>query len=115
MAAKKEKTPLGKNITISKPKNGVQYTQSEFFQAISDSCGLDNKRLAKDVYGGFVAMVQAALKKGYKVPLPGLGKIQVRDSKARMGRNPMTGEEIHIPARKRVRLTPNKALKDAVL
>jgi DNA-binding protein HU-beta len=60
-------------------------------------------------------MVQAALKSGYKLVLPGLGKMQVAKSKARMGRNPMTGEAIKIPARKKVRFTANKALKDAVL
>ena len=109
MAAKK------KAIKVSKPKNGQQYTQSEFYDALQQVCGLDSKRQAKDVYGSFAEMLQTALKKGYKVPLPGLGKLQVRQSKARMGRNPATGEAIKIPARKRVKLTPNKALKDAVL
>ncbi len=102
-------------VKVGKPKNGVQYNQSEFFEQVRQACGLDNRRVAKDVYAGFAGLIQAALKKGYKVPLPGLGKIQVRHSKARMGRNPATGEVIQIKAKKRVRLTPSKALKDAVL
>lgn len=107
----------GKSVSgkIVKPKNGQQYSQSELFECIQQACGLESRRIAKDVYQGFAGMIQAALKKGYKVPLPGIGKIQVRQSKARMGRNPMTGESIHIPARKRIRLTPSKALKEAVL
>ncbi len=118
MAVKKASTKgqvAPKKKTVVKPKNGVQYSQSELFTCIQTSCGLENRRVAREVYEGFAEMIQGALKKGYRVPLPGLGKIQVRQTKARMGRNPATGELIHIPARKRVRLTPSKALKEAVL
>ena len=120
MAVKKKSkgkaaAPAKKPGKISRPRNGVQYNQSEFFDCLRECCGLDNRRVAKSVYEGFAGMVQAALKKGYKVPLPGIGKIQVRESKARMGRNPATGETIRIPARKRVRLTASKAFKQAVL
>ena len=104
-----------KVIKAPKPKNGVQYTQGEFLQALYESCGLENKKQAKIVYDGFAGMVQSALKKGYKLPLPGIGKLQVRQTKARMGRNPATGEVIKIKAKKRVRLTASKALKEAVL
>ncbi len=109
------KTVQKKSVKVTRPKNGEQYSQSELFEAIQQACGLDSRRVAKDVYFGFAGMIQAALKRGYRVPLPGIGKIQVRHSKARLGRNPMTGESIQIPARKRVRLTPSKALKEAVL
>lgn len=110
MTAKKTKA-----VKVAKPKNGVQFTQSELFENLKSCCEFDNRRVARTVYDSFASMIQQALKKGYKVPLPGLGKIQVRTSKARIGRNPMTGEEIKIKAKKRVKLTPNKALKDAVL
>ena len=106
---------MAASTKVAKPKNGVQYTQSEFFSIIHETCMLDSRKQAKEVYECFAGMIQAALKKGYKVPLPGIGKIQVRQTKARMGRNPATGEVIKIKARKRVRLTPSKALKDAVL
>lgn len=114
-SSKSSKASAGVQVKVSRPKNGDQYSQSELYDCIQASCGLDSRRIAKDVYVGFAGLIQAALKKGYKVPLPGIGKIQVRHSKARMGRNPMTGETIHISARKRIRLTPSKALKDAVL
>lgn len=110
-----KKTTPTKKISLQKPRNGVQYNQSEFINCVQLSCEFESRRVAKEVYEGFAGMIQAALKKGYKVPLPGIGKIQVRHSKARMGRNPQTGEAIHISARKRVRLTPSKALKEAVL
>jgi DNA-binding protein HU-beta len=114
VAVSKKNAPQ-KKVKVSKPKNGVQYTQSEFFQVVQEACELDSKKEAREVYESFAGMIQSALKKGYKVPLPGIGKIQVRQSKARMGRNPATGETIRIAAKKRVRLTPSKALKEAVL
>lgn len=104
-----------KAVKIAKPKNGVQYNQAEFINTVREVCDFESRKVAKEVYESFAAMIQAALKKGYKVPLPGIGKIQVRQSKARTGRNPATGEMIHIAAKKRVRLTPSKALKEAVL
>jgi len=103
------------NFKLSKPKKGDQYTQSELIENIQSASGLESKRLAKDVYASFAKLIQDALKKGYKVPLPGIGKIQVRQTKARLGRNPATGEVINIPAKKRVRLVASKALKSVVL
>jgi DNA-binding protein HU-beta len=47
--------------------------------------------------------------------IPGVGKLVVRSYKARMGRNPQTGEAIKIPARKRLKFVVAKAAKDAVL
>lgn len=104
-----------KKVKVSRPKNGVQYTQAELYENIREACEFDNRRIARDVYDAFAQFIAGGLKKGYKIPLPGIGKIQVRQSKARLGRNPMTGETIKIPARKRIRLTPSKALKQAVL
>ena len=113
--AKAKPTTTAKKIALSKPKNGVQFSQGEFYENVRTACGLDSRRVAKDVYQSFAGMITAALKKGYSVPLPGLGKIRVRQTKARTGRNPATGEIIQISAKKRVRLTPSKALKEAVL
>ena len=118
-AAPKKKsgpTPPRKPSLVT-PKNSdtKQYTQSEFFDCLQGYCGFDSRKEAKEFYTQFTAAVQSALKNGYKIPLPGLGKMQVRRTKARMGRNPMTQEPIKIPARKKVAFTANKALKDAVL
>lgn len=121
VAPKKEVKPVGptppsKPVLVS-PKNSStkQFTQSEFYECVQGSCGFVNKKQAKEFYEAFACMVQSALKSGYKLALPGLGKMQVRKTKARMGRNPMTQEPIMISARKRVRFTPNKALKETVL
>ena len=104
-----------KTVKVTKPKNGVQYTHTELFENLQQACGFENRKTAQAVYNGMASMLQAALKKGYKIPLPGIGKILVRDLKPRMGRNPATGEVVRIPARRRVRLTPSKVLKESVL
>ena len=60
-------------------------------------------------------LVTRQLKKEGLLRLAGLGVFRKRKLKARMGRNPATGEQIKIPARTRLRFTPAKALKDSVL
>jgi DNA-binding protein HU-beta len=54
------------------------------------------------------------LKKGDKVKITGLGILQVRNRAARMGRNPATGEPIHIEASKKVAFRATKELKMAI-
>jgi len=53
------------------------------------------------------------LKKGDKIDIPGFGKFQVKVSKARKGINPLTKEEINIPAKKAPKFRAAKALKEA--
>jgi len=54
------------------------------------------------------------LKKGDGISLTGFGTFTVAKRKARTGRNPRTGQEIRIPARKTAKFRPGKALKEAV-
>jgi DNA-binding protein HU-beta len=58
--------------------------------------------------------VKKALKKGDKVTLIGFGTFSVTQRKARKGRNPQTGKEIKIPARKAPKFSAGAALKKAV-
>lgn len=106
-----------KKPSLVVPKNGSskQYSQSEFFDCVQGYCGFNSRKDAKLFFEGFTGMLTGALKSGYKVVLPGLGKFQVRRTKARKGINPATKQVINIPARKKVAFTPNKALKEAVL
>jgi DNA-binding protein HU-beta len=60
-------------------------------------------------------LVVRELKREGMLRLAGLGVFRKRKSKARMGRNPATGQPIKIPARTRLRFTASKVLKDAVL
>ncbi len=110
--------PIVQKVQVaSRPKNGStnSYTYSEFVENVKNYCGIEKRAQAKTMVDDLASFIRDSLKKGYKLPLLGLGKLYVRESKARMARNPQTGEEIRIPARKRVRFTPAKALKEHVL
>ena len=108
--------PPKKPVLVT-PKNTTskQYSQSELYDCIQGYCGFAKRKEAKEFYLGFQTMIQSALKSGYKVVLPGLGKMQVRKTKARKGINPATREPISIPAKRKVAFTALKALKEAVL
>jgi DNA-binding protein HU-beta len=105
-----------KSRKILKPKNANgSFTQGEFIEQLQAFCGIAKRAQAKELIADIQELLTDSLKQGYKVPLFGLGKITVRKSKKRKGRNPATGAEIIIPARKKVRFTPAKSLKEAVL
>ena len=119
VVAKKAAAPAKtqKVRTASKPKNTstLSYTQSEFIENVRGFCGLEKRSQARELIEDIATFVKDSLRRGYKIPLMGLGKMYVRHTKARMGRNPATGETIQISAKKRVRFAAAKALKDAVL
>ncbi len=72
------------------------------------------KAAANKAIDSFVDGVKKALKKGEKVTLIGFGTFSVTQRKARKGRNPQTGKEIKIAARKAPKFSAGKALKTAV-
>jgi len=73
-----------------------------------------SKKQAEAVLTDLVTNVTKHLKKGDRIRIVGLGILQVRKRAARMGRNPATGEQIHIKASKKVAFRPAKELKEAV-
>ena len=73
-----------------------------------------SKAAAGKALDSFVDGVKRALKKGEKVTLIGFGTFSVTQRKARKGRNPQTGKEIKIPARKAPKFSAGKALKDGI-
>ena len=73
-----------------------------------------SKAAAGKALDAFVDGVKASLKKEERVTLVGFGTFSVSKRKARKGRNPRTGKEIKIAARKVPKFTPGKAFKDAV-
>lgn len=89
-------------------------TQSQVAAHIAEKTGITRKQ-GKSAIENLTDLVVRELKKEGSLRLAGLGIFRKRKTKARMGRNPATGEQIKIPARTRLRFTPAKALKDAVL
>jgi DNA-binding protein HU-beta len=87
-------------------------TKSQIAASVAETVGLTKKQA--------VLTVQALVDLAYKnaknsFTIPGLGKLVLVNRKARMGRNPATGEQIKIPAKRVVKFRVAKAAKDAIL
>ena len=90
----------------------AKLTKSQIMTQLAERCEITKKDA--------VAFVEALVELAYKeakngFTIPGLGKLVVVDRKARMGRNPATGEQIHIPAKRVLKFRIAKAAKDACL
>lgn len=88
-------------------------TKEQIVAKIAKEAGI-SKKAATVSLNTFVDSVTAELKKGGRVPIVGFGSFEVRKVKARLGRNPQTGETLKIAAAKRPVFKAGKALKDAV-
>jgi integration host factor subunit alpha len=102
------------NVTPTPPPIPNQtLTKAELADLLFEQVGL-NKREAKDMVEGFFEEIRNALVKGDSVKLSGFGNFQLRDKPQRPGRNPKTGEDIPITARRVVTFHPSQKLKIAV-
>ncbi len=88
-------------------------TKAEMVDRIAKDAGI-TKAAAEKALGAFLCGVTDALKKEEKVTFVGFGSFGVIKKKARIGRNPQTGAELKIAAKKAIKVAPGKALKDAV-
>lgn len=88
-------------------------TKAEMAEQLFEELGL-NKREAKELVELFFEEVRAALEDEYNVKLSGFGNFTLRDKTQRPGRNPKTGEEIPICARRVVTFRPGQKLKQRV-
>ena len=86
----------------------------ELINAVAQHIGAEAKEVDK-VLTGFTEVVTSAASRGEQVAISGFAKFAKVERAARMGRNPATGEAIHIKASKKARITPLKAFKDAVM
>ncbi len=88
-------------------------TKADMAERLFEELGL-NKREAKELVEMFFEEVRHALETGRQVKLSGFGNFDLRDKKQRPGRNPKTGEEIPITARRVVTFRPGQKLKARV-
>ena len=88
-------------------------TKAELADLLFEKVGL-NKREAKDMVETFFEEIRTALENGQSVKLSGFGNFQLRDKPQRPGRNPKTGEEIPITARRVVTFHASQKLKSMV-
>ncbi|MCZ2414937.1 MAG: integration host factor subunit alpha [Burkholderiales bacterium] len=88
-------------------------TKAELAEMLFERVGL-NKREAKDMVETFFDEIRDALERGESVKLSGFGNFQLRDKPQRPGRNPKTGEEIPISARRVVTFHASQKLKSQI-
>ena len=88
-------------------------TKADMAERLYDELGL-NKREAKELVEMFFEEVRGALEFGSQVKLSGFGNFDLRQKNQRPGRNPKTGEEIPISARRVVTFRPGQKLKSRV-
>ncbi len=88
-------------------------TKADMAERLFEELGL-NKREAKELVEMFFEEVRGALENGRQVKLSGFGNFNLRDKSERPGRNPKTGEEIPITARRVVTFHPGQKLKARV-
>ena len=88
-------------------------TKADMTEKLYEELGL-NKREAKEIVEMFFEEIRKALENGSQVKLSGFGNFDLRDKNQRPGRNPKTGEEIPISARRVVTFRPGQKLKARV-
>ena len=88
-------------------------TKAEMAERLFEEVGL-NKREAKEFVDAFFDALRESLEKGKSIKLSGFGNFQLRKKPQRPGRNPKTGEEIPITARRVVTFRPGQKLKARV-
>lgn len=88
-------------------------TKAELIEKIAISAGI-SKSAANNALIATLDNIVKALQKGQKVTLLGFGTFSVQERKARIGRNPKTGEVINVSASRAPKFTAGKALKSAI-
>lgn len=87
--------------------------KAELIEAMASEAGL-SKADAKKALDGFINATTGALKKGDKLSLVGFGTFSISERSARTGRNPQTGKEIQIAAKKVVKFKAGSELSNTV-
>jgi DNA-binding protein HU-beta len=87
-------------------------TKSQIYATLSEGTGVSKKDVG-ELLDKLAALAYKEAGNGFTVP--GIGKLVLVDRAARVGRNPATGEQIQIPAKKVVKFRVAKVCKDAIL
>ena len=94
-----------------KHKKGAKMNKKQLVAKISSSMNL-SKADAERQFDGITEIILSCLKSDEQVKIAGFGTYKVAKRKARVGRNPRTGEQIQIAASQKVKFLPAKALKE---
>ena len=92
----------------------ARMTQTQLVRHLADKCETNNK-VARSFLDELAKVALGETKKNGVFVLPGIGRLVKANRKARIGRNPATGEAIKIPAKTVVKFRVAKAVKDAIV
>jgi nucleoid DNA-binding protein len=87
--------------------------KAELVEEVADQTGL-TKRLSREAIDAITSAIADSLAREERVTLVGFGTFQVMERKARRGRNPQTGKELQIPAKKVPKFKAGRGLREAV-
>jgi DNA-binding protein HU-beta len=110
--AAKPAAPAAKPVKVTAVK-GKTITQSALLQVIADQNEMSRAE-AKRFVESYTDIVKAHVLKGVKVKLGDLGTVMIRERKARIGRNPQTGEPVKIKASKKLAFRQSTTMRDSL-
>jgi len=87
--------------------------KAELVEEVADQTGL-TKRASREAVDAIISAITDSLTREERVTLVGFGSFQVMERKARKGRNPQTGRELQIPAKKVPKFKAGRGLREAV-
>jgi integration host factor subunit alpha len=89
-------------------------TKADIIENVYEKVGGFSKKEAVEIVEAVFDTIKETLEQGEKIKVSGFGNFVVRDKNARVGRNPQTGEEITISARRVLTFKPSQVLKNAL-
>ena len=89
-------------------------TKADIIENVYESVGGFSKKDASQIVEAGFDIIKDTLARGEKIKLSGFGNLVVRDKNSRIGRNPQTGDEITISARRVLTFKPSQVLKNAL-
>lgn len=87
--------------------------KKEVITRMAKDSGITALQAAK-AFSSMMEGIKSSLKNGQKVTFSGFGSFEIKERRARKGRNPKTGAEVAIPPRKRVKFNPSKSFKNSL-
>ena len=92
----------------------ARMTKADIIEAVYEKVGGFSKKEAAEIVESVFNQIKETLERGEKIKISGFGNFIVREKKARIGRNPQTGEEITISARRVLTFKPSQVLKNVL-
>ena len=89
-------------------------TKADIIEQVYEKVGGYSKKESAEIVETVFNVVKETLERGEKIKISGFGNFIVREKKSRVGRNPQTGEEIEISARRVLTFRPSQVLKNAL-